>query len=339
MSNPATSELHFHKDLRPVFTEQATNYDQKINSNLVLFSANPALDAFVQDALQAMSHEYFESGAIHSCIPLSYSSPAEMSAHITSLILRQNKTVVLFGANPEWIPLFQDAWAANYAPYRLCYLSGNGQPLHFLKSQELYLKETNLLGFQRHHPGIQTDIPFQLHRLGEYRSNPGSVEPALRRSDIVYFDLASVRSSDHPANPTGNPSGFHAEEACSLSRTTGMSERVKLFIISDWNENLDVRKTSAQLVAQLIWYFWEGCHLKAVDQNVSREQLTRYLVDVRNLDYVLKFYKSEQSGKWWFEEPLVDNEFSNPLVPCTYEEYLLAAKDQIPRRILELING
>ena len=33
------------------------------------------------------------------------------------------------------------------------------------------------------------------------------------------------------------------------------------------------------------------------------------------------------------------DEFSNQLIPCTYEEYLATAKDQIPSRILELINN
>ncbi len=337
--NPAGTSLRFHKDLRSIFIDQGANYDQKINSNLVLFSANPTLSECVREALQNMSSEHFEANAICSYISDTDPNPEELAAYISSLIFNQGKTVVFLGATPDWMPLFQNAWAEHYAPYRISYITGHGSPLRYVNFGELYLKETNILGYQRHHPGFQADIPLNIHRLGEYRSNPSSAEPALRRSDLVYFDLGAIRISDHPANSMGNPSGFHAEEACALSRTAGMSERVKLFAISDWNSQLDARNTSAQLVSQLIWYFWEGCHLKSVDQNLNKEQLTRYLVDVRGLDQVLKFYKSEQSGKWWFEEPLVDPEFSNPLIPCTYEEYLAAAKDQIPHRILELISG
>lgn len=323
------------QNIGQVFSNQAANYYQNPNSRLVLFSCNPILGELVRSALDPYTCDYFNMSYLSDGGDLKNDSEVRK---IFELVVQQNKTIVFIGTDPEFIGKLQTLWDEQYSPLCISYISDQCSPLDSLNLESIYLKELNVIGFQRQHT-INSNKTINYFRLGEFRNNPSCIEPAIRRSEIIYFNLNALRSSDSPGSMIKNPSGFYAEDASMISRTIGMSDRLKIFAISAWNENKDPEKITASLVAQMIWYFWEGCHLKQLDQNLDKETLTKYLVELKNLDYIITFYKSENSGKWWFEEPLIDNEFSNQLIPCSYDEYLATAKDQIPGRILEMING
>lgn len=318
-----------------IFSNQSANYHQNTKSKLLLFSCDPFLGQLVRSALYQYTSEYFDVAYLADGGDFT----DEPNAHkIFDLAMHQNKTIVLIGADPECIAKLQKLWDKEYSPLCISYISDQCSLINSLDVESIYLKELNIIGFQRQHV-LHQNKSINYFRLGEFRNNPVSIEPAIRRSEIIYFNLNAIRTSDSPGSMVKNPSGFYAEEASAISRTIGMSERLKIFAISAWNENKDSEKITASLVAQMIWYFWEGCHLKQLDQHFEKESLTQYLVEIKNLDYIIKFYKSENSGKWWFEEPLIENEFSNQLIPCSYDEYLATAKDQIPTRILEMINA
>ena len=88
----------------------------------------------------------------------------------------------------------------------------------------------------------------------------------------------------------------------------------------------------------MIWYFIEGYGLKKTDHSNHKKNLTQYIVEIKNTGIQINFYKSEISGKWWFEEPIIDMDHSNVLIPCTYDEYLNTVQEQVPDRILEYLN-
>jgi hypothetical protein len=316
-----------------LFSKQPANYHQNPSSKLVFFSFDPFLGQLVRNALFQFSHEFFDHELIADGGDLTHDAEILM---LFDLAINQGKTIVLIGADAEVIGRIQNLWYQH--PLSISFISDHYAPLQCVNLDSIYLKEVNVIGYQRQHPMIYNEN-LNYFRLGEYRNQPSCVEPALRRSELIYFNLNAIRSSDSPGSHHRNPSGLYSEEASSISRMAGMSDRLKLFVVSTWNENKDPDKITAAIVAQMIWYFWEGCHLKQLDNQIEKEQLTQYLVELKNLDYVIKFYKSEQSGKWWFEEPLIDNEFSNQLIPCSYDEYLATANDQIPERILEMINS
>ncbi len=44
------------------------------------------------------------------------------------------------------------------------------------------------------------------------------------------------------------------------------------------------------------------------------------------------FYKSRHSEKWWMEVEKLYGRRQVSVVPCSYEDYLLAAKGEVPHR-------
>lgn len=336
-SNPESQA--FSSDLSGVFSKQAANYYRNPKSKWILFNIHSAHGNPLIARLENLSSAFFEEDGICYGGELFAEQLEENAGLLYQLMHVENKTVVLAGANPDWLKALQKQWAAHYNPYRMSVVSDKTTLLQNVDQDCIYLKEMHFLALQRHFMPAGMPAVSQCIRLGEMRAHANCADPFLRASELIYFDLNALRASDCPGNASQNPSGLHAEEAAALSRMAGISDRNKCFIISDWSEENDKRSITADLVAQMIWYFWEGCHLKQLDKPLLKSQLINYQVHLHNIDYVLHFYKSEQSGKWWFEEPLIDNEFSNQLIPCTYEEYLLTAKDQIPKRILEKING
>ncbi len=337
-SRRSTETQLIDQNLGQLFSKQAANYYQNPKSKLLLFSCDPLLGNLVRSFLFQYSSDYFEISFLADGGNLETDETISEALKIFELAVNQEKIIILIGAEPTFIGKLQKLWDEKYHPLSISYISDQCTPLESLELDSIYLKELNIIGFQRQH-ALKSIKSINYFRLGEYRNNPVCIEPAIRRSEIIYFNLNAIRSSDSPGSNIKNPSGFYAEDASSISRTIGMSDRLKIFAVSDWNENKDTEKITASLVAQMVWYFWEGCHLKTLDQNIEKESLTQYLVEIKNLDYIITFYKSEHSGKWWFEEPLIDNEFSNQLIPCSYDEYLSTVNDQIPSRILEMING
>lgn len=327
------------KDLGSLFSKQPANYYRLPNAKWILFQIDTGYRSVLMDCLTELTSSYFEQEGI--CYG-GILNPADMDEHcrmLYQLMYQEDKTIVLTGCSPEWIAGMQRCYDRNFHPYRIGLVSDKTSTCAHADLNSIYLKNLHLLGYQRHIQSEFNSPVLQSIRLGEIRTSSNCIEPFIRMSEMIYFDLNAIRYSDCPANYSLNPSGLHAEEAAGISRMMGMGDRVKCLMISDWDEPKDVHAVTAQLVAQMIWYFWEGCHLKHLDKSFNKDQLTQYRVQLHQIDYVINFYKSENSGKWWFEEPLIDNEFANQLIPCTYEEYLMTAKDQIPKRILEKING
>ncbi|MBK8955333.1 MAG: hypothetical protein IPM34_07235 [Saprospiraceae bacterium] len=326
-------------ELAAVFLKQDANYYLNPNSKWILFNTHASANSPMMNNLESLSAEWFEETGICYGGELYPDKMEENAAMLYHLMFSLQKTVILTGAGIDWVKEMQNQWANHFNPYRLSIISEQTSSFTNLDPHCMYMKEMHFIGLQRHYS--KSDIQTSNHsiRLGELRSNSQCADPYIRSSEIIYFDLNAIRFSDCPANFSQHPSGLHAEEAAAISRMAGLSDRNKLFLISDWDYQRDHGGVTSELVAQMVWYYWEGCHLKQVDQAVQKGQLTNYQVHLHSIDYVINFYKSEQSGKWWFEEPLVDNEFSNQLIPCTYEEYQLTAKEQIPKRILEKING
>lgn len=335
--DPSVSDFQ-PQSLGYILLNQAANYHLTANSKFLVYFCSAEFESSFKKHFYKLSATYFDSSLIADGGNLNLLTVQERASNLLNLAHAKNKTLLIIGADLKLIHEIQIQQQKLHEPFSLSCISDHSGLLDSMDLGSLYLKELNFLAFQRQHVACDYE-KINYYRTGEFRASASSFDPPLRRSEYIYFDLNAIRASDSPGNRLKNPSGLFSEEASTLSRMAGMSDRVKMYFISSWNELEDPDGITARLVAQMAWYFWEGCHLKQLDQNIKRESLTQYLVEIKNLDYIIKFYKSENTGKWWFEEPLLDNEFSNQLIPCTYEEYQATAKDQIPSRILELINN
>lgn len=172
---------------------------------------------------------------------------------------------------------------------------------------------------------------FDAYRLGEVSNNIAIAEPVFRDADMVSIDLNSVKSSDSGNTIRFQPNGFNGKEICALSRYAGISDKVSSFGIYNHN-NTDIE---AVLAAQVVWYFIEGFHYRSHEYPFgSKENYLKYIVPLEEEELV--FYKSDKTDRWWIEIPFISNVNNklkrNTLLPCSYDEYLLACNQELPER-------
>ncbi|MFE3846646.1 formimidoylglutamase [Flavobacterium sp. LB3P45] len=172
---------------------------------------------------------------------------------------------------------------------------------------------------------------FDAYRLGEISNNISLSEPVFRDADLVSIDLTAIKSSDSGNFISFTPNGFNGKEICSLSRYAGISDKVSLLGIFNHNNSAQ----ESVIIAQIIWYFIEGFHYRSYEYPYgSRENYIKYIVPLEEEELV--FYKSDKTDRWWIEIPFISNGNNklkrNTLLPCSYDEYLLACNQELPER-------
>ena len=112
---------------------------------------------------------------------------------------------------------------------------------------------------------LMKNLMFDTYRLGVLRENIEEAEPVVRNADLISVDVSSVRSSDAPGNANATPNGFYGEEICQMIRYAGLSDKLTSIGFYETNPQLDRNGQTAQLVAQMIWYFIEGFYSRPHD--------------------------------------------------------------------------
>lgn len=195
-----------------------------------------------------------------------------------------------------------------------------------------FMAHYNHIAFQSYyaHPHMVETLDklrFDFYRLGKVRENIEDMEPVLRTSDLFSFDINAVRYSDAPANIKGSPNGLNGEEACQLTRYAGMSDALTSIGIYGYNPADDTHHMTASLIAQMVWYFVDGFLVRKTEAKLTeRDEFIVFNVAFTENDST--FLKSKRTNRWWMSLP--DQSF----VPCSYNDYLIASKDQIPERWL-----
>ena len=172
---------------------------------------------------------------------------------------------------------------------------------------------------------------FDAYRLGEISNNIELSEPTFRDADIISIDLNAVKSSYSGNFITFTPNGFDGKEVCSLSRYSGISDKVSSFGIFNHNST----KQESVLIAQIIWYFIEGVNYRSNEYPFgTKDNYVKYIVPLESEELV--FYKSNKTGRWWIEINFFGVQHNklkkNTLLPCSHEEYLAACNNEIPER-------
>lgn len=172
---------------------------------------------------------------------------------------------------------------------------------------------------------------FEAYRLGEVSNNIAIAEPVFRASDIASFDMMSVASAFSGNNSYFLPNGFTGKEVCALARYSGISDKISSFGIFNFYNSIK----EVSLVSQVLWYFIEGVNHRSNEYPFgSKEQYYKYIVPVEEEELI--FYKSNKTERWWIEIPFIsglNNKMKrNALLPCAYEDYLAACKQEITER-------
>ncbi len=184
---------------------------------------------------------------------------------------------------------------------------------------------------------LMKNLYFDVYRLGEIRKNLEDAEPLVRNADMITLDISAIRQSDAPGNNNASPNGFYGEEICQIMRYAGLSDKLSSIGFYEINPRLDVNNQTVHLVAQMIWYFIDGFYNRKHDHpHKDKRDYVKYTVSIKDHKDQLIFYKSKKSDRWWMDVPVKSN-YKNiyerhHLVPCSYSDYEIACKDDIPDR-------
>lgn len=176
---------------------------------------------------------------------------------------------------------------------------------------------------------------FDVHSLGEIHQNIENVEPAIRDSHLVSFDISAIRMSEAPGTKFASPNGLFGNEACQLAWYAGISENVSSFGLYEINPALDHRERTSALAAQIIWHFIDGYYHRVNDFPIfdgSKHELLMY--DVNVLEHTIQFIYSKSSGRWWMKIPMIpDKKNEEIIIACNYEDYRMAIEGEVPDRL------
>jgi formiminoglutamase len=262
---------------------------------------------------------------------------------VVSELLQLNKTVILIGGS-------HDNTLAQYYAYRDLKkiieatvidatidlksespVRSQSFLMEMLTSEPNMIKHYNHVGFQSYfvHPRMletMDKLRFDCYRLGKAKEQIEEMEPVIRNSHLLSFDIAAIKYSDAPASNC-SPNGFTGEEACSLARYAGLSPNLSSFGIYGYNARKDVKNLTALQIAQMIWYFIDGKSGSSYETALSeRQNFNEYHTAFAEVDTI--FIQSKKTGRWWMELP------NKKLIACSYNDYLFASNNEIPERWL-----
>ena len=203
--------------------------------------------------------------------------------------------------------------------------------MEILTGEPNFLRHYNHIGFQSYyvHPRMletMDKLRFDCFRVGHVKESIEEMEPVIRNSNMVSFDITAIANAYAPANKL-SPNGFDGEEACVLLRYAGMSPNINSVGIYGYDPRHDRDELTARQIAQMIWYLLDGrSRGRREAQLDEKDSFNEYHTAFAEVETT--FLQSKKTGRWWMELP--DKKF----IACSYKDYLLASSNEIPERWL-----
>lgn len=203
--------------------------------------------------------------------------------------------------------------------------------MEMLTGDPNFIRHYNHIAFQSYfvNPGMletMDKLRFDCYRLGVVKDHIEEMEPVLRNTNLLSFDISAIQRSAAPSNYL-SPNGLDGEDACQLSRYAGMSPALNSFGIYGYTVENDIQQLTAKQIAQMLWYFvdgiWQGKHEALLAQ---RESFVEYNTAFAEIDTV--FLQSKKTGRWWMQLP------DKSYIACSYQDYIQASSNEIPERWL-----
>jgi formiminoglutamase len=226
-------------------------------------------------------------------------------------------------------------------------LKSNREPFDSTNYLTRILKETpdifnlNFIGFQSYFVSRkileQISNRFETIRLGQVRGNITELEPVLRDTHFLSFDIGALRLQDAPGYYNGSPNGIYSEEACQISRYAGISDKLSVFGLFEVNPKKDHNDQTSKLAAHIIWYFIEGFNVRRNDDPLRNpSDFKQYIVENDETGEPIVFFNHIITNRWWMQ---LENINKNKLVlACLEADYNMAAKKEIPPKWLKFIR-
>ncbi len=203
--------------------------------------------------------------------------------------------------------------------------------MEILTSEPNFVNHYNHIGFQSYlvHPRMletMDKLRFDCYRVGIAKENIEEMEPVIRNTNLLSFDISAIKYSDAPSNNC-SPNGFTGEEACILSRYAGMSPALNSFGVYGYKPESDVKELTAKQIAQMLWYFIDGkSRSKQEAAFEDKHNFNEYHTAFTEIETV--FLQSKKTGRWWMQLP------EKKIIACSHKDYLNASSNEIPERWL-----
>ena len=198
-----------------------------------------------------------------------------------------------------------------------------------------FIRHYNHIGFQSYfvHPQmleVIDSLRFDCFRVGKVKENIEEMEPPIRNSNMLSFDIAAIQHAHAPANKL-SPNGFTGEEACTLMQYAGMSKNMSSIGIYGYNPSQDTDSLTAKQISHLLWYVMDGIHKGKQEALLeNRDDFLEFTMAFAEVETV--FLQSKKTGRWWMQ--LHNEQF----VACSKLDYMIACNNEIPERWLRAME-
>jgi len=203
--------------------------------------------------------------------------------------------------------------------------------MEMLTGEPNFIKHYSHIGFQSYfvHPRMletMDKLRFDCFRLGAVKSSIEEMEPVIRNSNLLSFDISSIANGFAPSNHI-SPNGFSGEEACTLMRYAGMAPEMSSVGIYGYIPERDKDFLTAKQISHMIWYLMDG--KSKAKREASLDNRDSFLEFHTSFNEVATlFLQSKKSGRWWMQMP------NAQFIPCSYNDYLMVCNNELPERWL-----
>jgi|SRR6185312_606899 len=203
--------------------------------------------------------------------------------------------------------------------------------MEMLTDEPNYIHHYNHIAFQSYyvHPNMletMDKLRFDCFRVGKVKEHIDEMEPVLRNSNMLSFDIAAIAHQYAPSNHL-SPNGLSGEEACALMRFAGLSPNIDSIGIYGFIPEKDQYDLTANQIAQMIWYVIDGRSKGRREAKFSdKEDFNEYHTAFAEVETT--FLQSKKTNRWWMQLP--DRKY----IACSYNDYLLASGNEVPERWL-----
>ncbi|MBX3257590.1 MAG: formimidoylglutamase [Chitinophagaceae bacterium] len=203
--------------------------------------------------------------------------------------------------------------------------------MDILTGEPNFVRHYNHIAFQSyfvnpHMLETMDKLRFDCYRLGVVKEHMDEMEPVLRNTDLLSFDIAALQHAAAPSNYL-SPNGLDGEQACMLTRFAGMSPSVSTFGVYGYSVENDIQQLTAKQIAQMLWYFvdgrWQGKHEALLAERDSFYEFNTVFGEIDTI-----FLQSKKTGRWWMQLP------DKSYIACSYQDYIQASSNEIPERWL-----
>ena len=211
---------------------------------------------------------------------------------------------------------------------------------HIILHQPNYLFNFTNIGYQSYYVDnenieLMKQLLFDVYRLGSIKQNIELTEPLIRNANLLSFDVAAIRAADAPGVHNASPNGFNGEEACRMTRYAGLSYKLSSIGFFEYNPHYDINARTANLIAEMIWYFMEGFSNRQDDiPSLESNDFMRYNVQIGEGKENVVFLCHKITGKWWMDMSFLKNDDArferHHYIPCSKEDYDQAMRNELP---------